>query len=206
MTEGRTVVILGAARTPVGKYGGSLKEVPPTDLGAIVVREAIRRAGIDAQDVDQVVFGNVIHTEARDMYFARVVALHAGVRVESPALTVNRLCGSGLQAIGSAAQEIVLGNAVVTVAGGAESMSRAPYWLHGLRWGQRMNNAAAVDFMVGALTDPFAETHMGIPLRISRGSGTSPARIRTHWLWKAIDGLSTRSSPADLGRKSYRWN
>jgi acetyl-CoA C-acetyltransferase len=162
MTEGRTVAILGAARTAVGKYGGSLKEVPPTDLGAIAVREAIRRAGIDAQDVDQVVFGNVIHTEAKDMYFARVVALHAGIRVESPALTVNRLCGSGLQAIGSAAQEIVLGNAVVSVAGGAESMSRAPYWLHGLRWGQRMNNAAALDVMVGALTDPFAETHMGI--------------------------------------------
>jgi acetyl-CoA C-acetyltransferase len=195
MTEGRTVVILGAARTPVGKYGGSLKEVPPTDLGAIAVREAIRRAGIDAQDVDQVVFGNVIHTEARDMYFARVVALHAGIRVESPALTVNRLCGSGLQAIGSAAQEIVLGNAVVSVAGGAESMSRAPYWLHGLRWGQRMNNGVAVDVMVGALTDPFEQTHMGITAEniarqwnISRGDQDALA-VESHR--RAIDAIQS---------------
>jgi acetyl-CoA C-acetyltransferase len=162
MTEGRAVVILGAARTPIGKYGGSLKDIPPTDLGAFAAREAIIRAGIDAKEVDQVVFGNVIHTEARDMYFARVVALRAGIRFESSALTVNRLCGSGLQAIASAAQEILLGNADVSVAGGAESMSRAPYWMTGLRWGQRMNNAIAVDVMVGALTDPFDETHMGI--------------------------------------------
>ncbi|MGB7284483.1 MAG: beta-ketothiolase BktB [Candidatus Acidiferrum sp.] len=162
ITEGKSAVILGAARTPIGKYGGSLKDVPPTDLGAIAVREAMTRAGIEAKDVDQVVFGNVIHTEARDMYFARVVGIRAGVKVESPALTVNRLCGSGLQAIASAAQEILLGNADSAVAGGAESMSRGPYWMHGLRWGQRMNNAAAIDVMVGALTDPFDETHMGI--------------------------------------------
>jgi acetyl-CoA C-acetyltransferase len=162
ITEGRSAVILGAARTPIGKYGGSLKDIPPTDLGSIVVREAIRRAGVEAKEVDQVVFGNVIHTEAKDMYFARVVGVRAGVKVESAALTVNRLCGSGLQAIASAAQEIILGNANCAVAGGAESMSRGPYWMHGLRWGQRMNNAAAFDVMVGALTDPFDETHMGI--------------------------------------------
>jgi acetyl-CoA C-acetyltransferase len=163
MTEtGRSVVILGAARTPIGKYGGSLKDIPPTDLGVIAVREAIRRAGIDAADVDQTVFGNVIHTEARDMYFARVVAVNSGLKVESPALTVNRLCGSGLQAIVSAAHEILLGHADTTVAGGAESMSRGPFWMHGLRWGQRINNATAVDVMVAALTDPFEATHMGI--------------------------------------------
>jgi acetyl-CoA C-acetyltransferase len=162
IAEGRSAVILGAARTPIGKYGGTLKDIPPTDLGAIAVREAIRRAGIDAKDVDQVVFGNVIHTESKDMYFARVVGVRAGIKVESPALTVNRLCGSGLQAIASAAQEILLGNADSAVAGGAESMSRAPYWVPGLRWGQRMNNASVIDVMVSALTDPFDETHMGI--------------------------------------------
>jgi acetyl-CoA C-acetyltransferase len=162
-TTGRkSAVILGAARTPIGRYGGSLKDIPPTVLGAVAVREAITRAGIEAKDVEQVVFGNVIHTEAKDMYFARVVGVRSGIRVEAPALTVNRLCGSGLQAIASAAQEILLGNADSVVAGGAESMSRGPYWMQGLRWGQRMNNAAAVDVMVGALTDPFDETHMGI--------------------------------------------
>jgi acetyl-CoA C-acetyltransferase len=162
MRNGREVVILSGARTPIGRYGGALKDVPPTELGSIAVREAMKRASIDPKEVDQLVFGNVIHTEAKDMYFARVVALGSGLKVESPALTVNRLCGSGLQAIASAAQEILLGNADVCAAGGAESMSRAPYWMHGLRWGQRMNNATAVDVMVAALTDPFDESHMGI--------------------------------------------
>jgi acetyl-CoA C-acetyltransferase len=162
MTNGREVVILSGARTPIGKYGGALKDVRPTELGALAAREAIRRAGMDAKEMEQLVFGNVIHTESRDMYFARVVALQAGLGVEAPALTVNRLCGSGLQAVACVAQEILAGNADVGVAGGAESMSRAPYWLHGLRWGQRMNNAVAVDVMIGALSDPCEETHMGI--------------------------------------------
>jgi acetyl-CoA C-acetyltransferase len=162
MTNGREVVIVSGARTPIGKNGGALKDVRPTELGALVAREAIRRADIDVKRVEHVVFGNVIHTEARDMYFARVVALRAGLAVEVPALTVNRLCGSGLQAIASLAQEILVGNADVGVAGGAESMSRAPHWLPSLRWGQRMGNATAIDVMVAALTDPFHEVHMGV--------------------------------------------
>jgi len=158
----REVVILSAVRTPVGKYGGALKDIPPTVLGAKVVSEAVKRAQIDPESVNQLVFGNVIHTEAKDMYFSRMVSINAGLPIETPALTVNRLCGSGLQAIVSAAQTIWLGDAQAAVGGGAESMSRGGYWLPGLRWGQRMNNATVIDAMVGALTDPFDEVHMGI--------------------------------------------
>ena len=162
METEREVVVLSAVRTPIGKYGGSLKDLSPTELGAIVTRESVKRAGIEPGEVGHVVFGNVIHTEAKDMYLSRVVAVRGGIPVETPALTVNRLCGSGLQAIVSAAQIIRLGEADVAVAGGTESMSRGPYWLPNLRWGQRMNNATAVDVMVGAITDPFDEVHMGV--------------------------------------------
>jgi acetyl-CoA C-acetyltransferase len=155
-------MVLSAVRTAIGKYGGALKEVPPTDLAAAVVRESIKRAGVAPEEVGHVVFGNVIHTEAKDMYLSRVAAVKGGVPVEAPALTVNRLCGSGLQAIVSAAQVLQLGDTDVAVAGGAESMSRAQYWIGGLRWGQRMNNASVVDAMVGALTDPFDDVHMAI--------------------------------------------
>lgn len=162
MTDKREVVVLSAVRTAIGKYGGGLKDVPPTDLAAAVVRESIQRAGVAPKDVGHVVFGNVIHTEAKDMYLSRVAAVRGGVPVETPALTVNRLCGSGLQAIVSAAQILQLGDADVAVAGGAESMSRAQYWIGGLRWGQRMNNASVIDAMVGAITDPFDDVHMAI--------------------------------------------
>jgi acetyl-CoA C-acetyltransferase len=174
MAAGREVVVLSAVRTPIGKYGGSLKDVSPTDLGAGVVRESIRRAGISSEEIGQVVFGNVIHSEAKDMYCARVAALRGGVPVSAPALTVNRLCGSGLQAIISASQTILLGDSDIAIAGGTESMSRAPYWIPSLRWGQRMNNATAVDVMVGALTDPFDDVHMGITAEnIARKWGVS---------------------------------
>jgi acetyl-CoA C-acetyltransferase len=156
------VVVLSGVRTAVGKYGGSLKDQPPTELAALVVREAVRRAGIEPAAVGHVVFGNVIHTDIHDMYLARVATLKGGLPVETPALTLNRLCGSGLQAIVSAAQVIQLGDADAAVAGGAEVMSRGQYWVPGLRWGQRMNDAAVVDAMVGALTDPFDDCHMGI--------------------------------------------
>ena len=156
------VVVLSAVRTAIGKYGGSLKDRPPTELGALVVREAVRRAGIEPTAVGHVVFGNVIHTDIHDMYLARVAAIKGGLPVETPALTLNRLCGSGLQAIVSAAQLIQLGDADAAVAGGAEVMSRGQYWVPGLRWGQRMNDGAVVDAMVGALTDPFDDCHMGI--------------------------------------------
>ncbi len=156
------VFVLSAVRTPIGKYGGGLASVPPCDLAALVVREAVARSGVEPGQVGHVVFGNVIHTEVRDMYLARVAALNGGLPAGTPALTVNRLCGSGLQAIVSAAQAIMLGDCEVAVAGGAESMSRAPYWLPGMRWGQRMNDAVATDPMVGALSDPFDACHMGV--------------------------------------------
>jgi acetyl-CoA C-acetyltransferase len=156
------VFVLSGVRTPIGKYGGGLAAVPPSDLAAQVVREAVSRAGVEPGQVGHAVFGNVIHTEVRDMYLARVAAINGGLRTGTPALTLNRLCGSGLQAIVSAAQSIMLGDCDVAVAGGAESMSRAPYWLPGMRWGQRMNDGVATDPMVGALTDPFDACHMGV--------------------------------------------
>jgi acetyl-CoA C-acetyltransferase len=156
------VVVLSATRTAIGRYGGGLASVPPCDLAATVVREAVRRSGAEAADFGHAVFGNVIHTETRDMYLGRVAAVNGGLPVTTPAFTVNRLCGSGLQAIVSAAQAIRLGDADLAVAGGAESMSRAQYWLPALRWGQRMQDGVTVDAMVGALTDPFASCHMGV--------------------------------------------
>ena len=156
------VFVLSAVRTPIGKYGGGLASVPPCDLAATVVREAVSRAGVDPAQVGHVVFGNVLHTEKRDMYLSRVAAVNGGLPVGTPAMTLNRLCGSGLQAIVSASQSIMLGDCEVAVAGGAESMSRVPYWLPGMRWGQRINNGVAIDAMVGALTDPFDACHMGV--------------------------------------------
>ena len=160
--EDRDVLVLSATRTAIGKYGGGLAAVPPCDLAATVVREAVARAGVDPADVGHVVFGNVIHTEVRDMYLGRVAAINGGLPVETPAFTLNRLCGSGLQAVVSAAQAIRLGDCDVAVAGGAESMSRGQYWLPGMRWGQRMQDGVVVDAMVGALTDPFDACHMGV--------------------------------------------
>jgi acetyl-CoA C-acetyltransferase len=156
------VFVLSAVRTPIGKYGGGLASVSLGDLAAAVVRESVSRSGVDPEAVGHAVFGNVIHTEPRDMYLARVAALNGGLPTGIPALTLNRLCGSGLQAIVSASQSIMLGDCEVAVAGGAESMSRAPYWLPGMRWGQRMNDGVALDPMVGALTDPFEACHMGV--------------------------------------------
>jgi acetyl-CoA C-acetyltransferase len=124
MNEQREVVILSGVRTAIGDYGGSLKDIPPSELGAKVVREAVSRAKVDPKDIGQCMFGNVIHTEAKDMYISRVAALNGGLPAESGALTVNRLCGSGMQAIVSASQSILLGDVDAAVAGGAESMSR----------------------------------------------------------------------------------
>ena len=162
MNETREVVILAGVRTAIGDYGGALKDIAPTELAGQVIREAVKRAKIDPQQVNQLVFGNVIHTEAKDMYFSRVACIKGGLPQETTALTVNRLCGSGMQAIVSAAQSIQLGDADVTVGGGAESMSRGGYLMPTLRWGQRMNDGGVVDMMVGALTDPFDTVHMGI--------------------------------------------
>jgi len=158
----REVVVLSGVRTAIGDYGGALKEVPPTALGATALREAVSRAKIDPAEVGHVVLGSVIHGEARDMYVSRVAAIDAGLPVGTPCLTVNRLCGSGLQAIVSAAQHILLGDTDCVIGSGAESMSRAAYFLPSGRWGQRMGDAAVVDAMVGALHDPFGHGHMGI--------------------------------------------
>jgi acetyl-CoA C-acetyltransferase len=156
------VVISSAARTAVGAYGKSLRDVPPTDLGATAARAALERAGLEGEQVDQVVFGNVIHTAPEDMYMARVVGMKAGVPKEAPALTVNRLCGSGVQAIVSVAQAIKTGDADVGLAGGAESMSRGAYWNLSERWGARMGDIKLIDAVVGSLTDPFNDIHMGM--------------------------------------------
>lgn len=156
------VVFLSGVRTAIGGFGGSLKDVPATTLAASVTREAVARANLKPEQIGHVVFGNVLHTDRRDMYISRVAALEAGLPVNTPALTVNRLCGSGLQAIVTAAQQIELGVCDAAVAGGAESMSRAQYWVPAARFGQRMGDGQIVDSMTGALTCPMENYHMGV--------------------------------------------
>jgi len=155
------VYLVSGVRTAIGSFGGSLKDMPPTELAAAVVKEAIRRTGVDPSAVEHVVFGQVIPTEPKDGYLARVAALDAGLSEAVPAMTINRLCGSGLQAVISAAQAIMLGDAAIAVAGGAESMSRAPFLSH-IRWGKRMGDSVLVDALQGALTDPFNKILMGV--------------------------------------------
>ena len=158
----REVVIAGGVRTAIGDFGGSLKDFSPTQLGALVAREALRRCEVAGDEVDQVVFGNVIHTEPVDMYLSRLISLNSGIAERATALTLNRLCGSGLQAIVSAAQGILLGDAEIALAGGAECMSRAPYAAPAMRFGARMGDTSLHDMMVGALTDPLHRIHMGL--------------------------------------------
>src|SRR5512132_601914 len=162
MANPREVVIVNGARTAIGDYGGSLKDIPPTELGARVVREALARAKVDPAGIGQCVFGNVIHTEPKDMYLSRVAAVNGGLPHDTGALTLNRLCGSGMQAIVSASQYILLGDIDAAVAGGAESMSRGAYANVTQRWGARMGDSKSIDMMVGALTDPFDTVHMGV--------------------------------------------
>ncbi|MFJ1302200.1 beta-ketothiolase BktB [Pseudomonadota bacterium AL_CKDN230030165-1A_HGKHYDSX7] len=156
------VVVVAGARTAIGDFGGALKDVAPVDLGALVIREALERAQVGGDEVGHVAVGHVINTEPRDMYLSRVAAMNAGIGRETPAFNVNRLCGSGLQAIVSAAQTILLGDARIAVAAGAESMSRAPYIAPAQRWGARMGDSTMIDMMTGALSDPFGRMHMGV--------------------------------------------
>ena len=156
------IFLVSAARTAIGSFGGSLKDQKPGELAAHVAKAAIERAGVDPAQVGNFVLGNVIHCEPRDAYAARIAAIGAGAPQECPALTVNRLCGSGLQAIISAAQSIMLGDCNVAIGAGAEIMSRAPYFLPAARWGQKMGDAQMQDGLVGALTDPFQAVHMGV--------------------------------------------
>jgi acetyl-CoA C-acetyltransferase len=158
----REVVVVSGVRTAIGTYGGSLKDIPPTELAAQVVRESLARAHVDGKDVGHVVFGHVLNTEPKDMYLSRVAAINGGCAEGTPAFNVNRLCGSGLQAIVSASQAIMLGDCDVAVGGGAENMSRGPYANLTQRWGTRMGDAKLVDMMVGALHDPFHNIHMGV--------------------------------------------
>jgi len=156
------IVILDGARTAIGTFGGSLAAIPPIALATAAAREALARSGVEAGQIGQVVFGHVIDTEPRDMYLSRAAAIEAGVPDTVPAMNVNRLCGSGAQAIVSCVQALALGDAEFALAGGAESMSRSPYVLTGARWGQKMGDTSAVDMMLGALTCPFGTGHMGV--------------------------------------------
>jgi len=158
----REVVVVSGVRTAIGTFGGSLKDTPPTVLGATVVREALSRAKGEGAEVGHVVFGHVVNTEPKDMYLSRVAAVDGGCSQDTPAFNVNRLCGSGLQAIISASQAIQLGDADIAIGGGAENMSRGPYVNLTQRWGTRMGDAKLVDMMTGALHDPFHTIHMGV--------------------------------------------
>jgi len=158
----REVVVVSGVRTAIGTFGGSLKDIPTTELAAQVVRESLARAGVDGKDVGHVAFGHVVNTEPKDMYLSRVAAVNGGCANETPAFNVNRLCGSGLQAIVSASQSILLGDCDVAIGGGAENMSRAPYASLATRFGARMGDTKMVDMMVGALHDPFHTIHMGV--------------------------------------------
>ncbi len=158
----REVVVVAATRTAIGTFGGSLKDSPPTDLAALVVKESLARAKTDGKDVGHVVFGHVVNTEPKDMYLSRVAAINGGCGEGTPAYNVNRLCGSGLQAIVSASQSILLGDTDIAIGGGAECMSRAPYASLSTRFGARMGDTKMIDMMVGALHDPFQNIHMGV--------------------------------------------
>ena len=162
MTAMTDIFILSTARTAIGSFGGSLAAMPPIDIATHAAKAAIARAGIEAGQIGTVVFGHVINTEPRDMYLARVAAMQAGVPETTPAMNVNRLCGSGAQAIVSAMQMLLLGDAEIALAGGAECMSRAPYAVQSARFGQKMGDTAMLDMMTGALTCPFGTGHMGI--------------------------------------------
>ena len=158
----REVVVVSGTRTAIGGFGGSLKDTPPSELATLVVREALERAKVDGAEVGHVVFGHVVNTEPKDMYLSRVAAINGGCAESAPAFNVNRLCGSGLQAIISASQSILLGDVDIAIGGGAENMSRAPYASLNTRWGARLGDTQLTDMVVGALHDPFQAIHMGV--------------------------------------------
>ncbi|NDY91171.1 acetyl-CoA C-acyltransferase family protein [Ideonella livida] len=162
MSNTRDVFVVGAARTAIGTYGGSLKDVPLADIATLAVKTAVERSGVGAEHVGHLAMGTVVTTEPRDAYLSRVAAVNAGIPKETPAFNVNRLCGSGLQAIVSASQSILLGDCDIAVGAGAENMSRGAYLLPQARWGARMGDAQMLDFVVGALHDPFHKIHMGV--------------------------------------------
>ncbi|MEJ2409896.1 MAG: beta-ketothiolase BktB [Novosphingobium sp.] len=157
-----SIFAVAAKRTAIGSFGGSLRDADPGTLGATVIRAALSDAAVSPELVGQVMFGQVIPTAPRDAYVSRIAMMEAGIPKETPAMTVNRLCGSGLQAIISAAQSLMLGDAEIAAAGGVEVMSRAPFFAPAMRWGQRMGDAKLIDGLNGALTDPFSQVLMGV--------------------------------------------
>ncbi|MBM2321984.1 MULTISPECIES: acetyl-CoA C-acyltransferase family protein [Marivita] len=156
------IVLLDGARTAIGTFGGSLAATPPIELGTAVAKAALERSGVEGGQIGHVVFGHVINTEPRDMYLSRVAAMQAGIPDTTPAMNVNRLCGSGAQAIVSAVQALMLGDADFALAGGAESMSRSPFIIPDQRWGAKMGDIRTLDMMLGALNCPFGTGHMGV--------------------------------------------
>lgn len=168
------IVILGGARTAIGTFGGALAGMRPAELGSLVTKAALERAGVEGGQIGHVVFGHIINTEPKDMYVSRLAAMGAGIPETTPAMNVNRLCGSGAQAVVSAAQSLMLGDADFAIAGGTEVMSRSPYILPAARWGQKMGDVAAQDMMLGALTCPFGTGHMGVTAEnVAREHGVS---------------------------------
>src|SRR5213594_4314007 len=205
------VMVVAGTRTAIGDYGGAFKDIPPTKLGAIAIKEALARAEVDPATVGHVVMGSVIHGEARDMYLSRVAAIEGGLPVGTPCLTVNRLCGSGLQAIVSAAQHILLGDTDVALGAGAESMSRAAYFMPAARWGQRMGDSSLIDAMSAALNDPFGHGHMGVTAEniaakygISREKQDAFALESHRRAAKAIDAGHFRSQIVPVEVKSKK--
>ena len=188
----REVVVVSGVRTAIGTYGGSLKDIAPTELAAQVVREALKRANVDGADVGHVVFGHVVNTEPKDMYLSRVAAINGGCAEGTPAFNVNRLCGSGLQAIISASQSILLGDADIAIGGGAENMSRGPYASLSARWGARMGDTKMVDMVVGALHDPFQNIHMGVTAENIAAKWGISREAQMPWPWKATTAPSAR--------------
>src|SRR6056297_1867811 len=192
------IVILSGARTAIGTFGGSLAGMPPADLGAIAARAALDRAGVEGAQIGHVAFGHVINTEPRDMYLSRIAAIDAGVPDTVPAMNVNRLCGSGVQAIVSVIQSLAMGDADYGLAGGAETMSRGPHILPAARWGQKMGDTRAIDMMIGALHCPFGTGHMGVTAenvaaehQISRADQDAFALESQQRAAKALAGLKT---------------
>ncbi|WP_092402609.1 MULTISPECIES: beta-ketothiolase BktB [Candidatus Ichthyocystis] len=162
MFTGRNVWVVSGVRTAIGSFGGSLKDFSPTALATEVIKEVVKRASVDPSIVEQVIMGNVITTEPIDVYLSRYAAISAGLSHDSVAITLNRLCGSGLHAIATAAMHICIGDVSVSIAGGAESMSRGGFIVPSLRWGQRMGDASVNDMVLAALHDPFKIIHMGV--------------------------------------------
>lgn len=162
MAQIEDIYIVGAARTAIADFGGALKDVPPADLGVIVAKAALERAGLEPADVQNVVVGQVMQTEPRDAYLARMIGINTGVPIETPALTLNRLCGSGIESIITGARSMVMGEADIVLAGGAENMSRIPHVVKGARWGTKMGNIEMTDGLIEALSDPLDKVHMGI--------------------------------------------